>query len=56
MREITKIRGGEVYVRCPYCRIWRNKDLAPKCPICFGKGKGNAGKLKKITKMIFEKN
>jgi len=45
MREEKKIRGREVYVKCPFCGVWRNKELAPKCPICFGRGKGNSGKL-----------
>jgi len=47
MKEKTKIRGGEVYVKCNFCGVWRNKKLAPKCPICFGEGKGNSGKLNK---------
>jgi rubrerythrin len=50
MKVRTKVKGGEIYEKCPYCGIWRNKDLAPKCPICFGRGKGNVGKIKKVAK------
>jgi uncharacterized C2H2 Zn-finger protein len=50
MKLKTKTKGGETYVRCPYCGIWRNIKLAPKCPICFDEFKTTGNKTKKVKK------